>query len=268
MYVPPWKTLWTYKLYPGNQTADAVVQVHPVVESLKRPPGAQAEIRLVQGEGAIRHRRRTPFYFPRFERILPHVTKNEWRKTLRARRNELNETQQANAARALSDQAGHLRRFVAARRVGLYLPNDGEIDPIALMHRAWAMGKQCFLPVVSHIDWERLWFAPVTANSRYVVNRFGIPEPDTHPREWVRAQHLDFIGMPLVGFDLKGNRLGMGGGFYDRSLAFLRQRHHWQHPHVIGFAHACQQAEVLPADPWDIPMHAIVTDTAVHQLKG
>ena len=192
------------------------------------------------------------------------MTKNQWRKTLRARRNELSEWQQAEAAAALSRRAARLRPFLAAKRVALYMPNDGEIDPIDLMHRAWSMGKQCYLPVVSHIDWECLWFAPVNADTRYVINHFGIPEPDTHAREWVRAWKLDFIGMPLVGFDSKGNRLGMGGGFYDRSLAFLHRRQHWQHPHIFGFAHDCQQADRLPADPWDIPLHAIVTDTGMH----
>ncbi len=80
----------------------------------------------------------------------------------------------------------------------------------------------------------------------------------------MRVRDLDLILMPLVGFDLQGNRLGMGGGFYDRSLAFLRYRLYWKRPRLLGLAYDFQQVDILTADPWDIPMQAVVTDQAVY----
>ena len=86
-------------------------------------------------------------------------------------------------------------------------------------------------------------------------NRFGIKEPiDGSPSS---AQTLDLILIPLVGFDQRGNRLGMGGGFYDRTLAFKLKTP--QRPNLIGLAHECQRVEHLETDPWDIPMTGILT---------
>jgi 5-formyltetrahydrofolate cyclo-ligase len=80
----------------------------------------------------------------------------------------------------------------------------------------------------------------------------------------VRAQELDLILMPLVGFDDRGNRLGMGGGFYDRSLEFLRHRQHWRKPHLLGIAYDFQRVNGLTADPWDVPLQGVITDQAVY----
>ena len=69
--------------------------------------------------------------------------------------------------------------------------------------------------------------------------------------------------MPLVGFDEQGTRLGMGGGFYDRSFAFRRQRRHWTGPQLLGLAHGCQKVSQLPTAPWDIPLDGIASDHEV-----
>ncbi len=154
--------------------------------------------------------------------------------------------------------------FRSARRVACYLPTDGEIDPRPLMQRMWQMRKHCYLPILSRLFYDRLWFAPVMPHSRFLLNRFGIPEPVTAPRKWVRAQELDLILLPLVGFDLKGNRLGMGGGFYDRSLEFLRGRCCWMRPKLIGLAHDFQRLENLVPSPWDVPLQGVATDCALY----
>lgn len=73
---------------------------------------------------------------------------------------------------------------------------------------------------------------------------------------------LDAIFMPLVGFDREGHRLGMGGGFYDRTLAFTR---HWPRavPKLVGLGHHSQEVARLPVQPWDVSLHAIATDREV-----
>ncbi len=152
--------------------------------------------------------------------------------------------------------------FRCARRIACYLPNDGEVDLTTLIAQLGAWRKQCFLPVLDPLRPRRLWFAPYAIGDRLTANRYGIPEPAVAPRYYVPAWHLDLILTPLVAFDAAANRLGMGGGYYDRTLAFRRHRHHWQRPRLLGIAYACQQVATLPQRPWDIPLNGVVTDHA------
>ncbi len=186
--------------------------------------------------------------------------KNELRRTLREQRLLLDDDAQAQAAAHLAAQVGALMVFRRARHLAVYFAHDGEIDPFPILERAWSQGKHCYLPVLSRVRSDRLWFAPWTPDSRFRLNRFGIPEPMVAPRQLIRAQQLDLLLLPLVGFDEQGHRLGMGGGFYDRSLEFLRHRQQWHKPAVLGLAHEFQRCPTLPADAWDIPMTGIVTD--------
>lgn len=192
--------------------------------------------------------------------------RNRLRRDLRAERNRLTPAQQTRAAAALAVQLAATRLFRVARRVALYLPNDGEIDPTPLMARVWSMNKTCYLPILSRLKHDRLWFAPYEPDTALAPNRFGIPEPVVSPRTWLRAPELDLILMPLVAFDAAGNRLGMGGGFYDRSLAFLRHRSRWHKPHLVGLAHDFQRVERLATFAWDVPLQAVATDCTVYHF--
>jgi len=199
--------------------------------------------------------------------VIDPDTRNHLRRALRAERNRLTPAQQARAAQGLAVQLAGTRLFRVARRIALYLPNDGEIDPVPLMTRVWAMNKTCYLPILSRLKHDRLWFAPYEPDTALAPNRFGIPEPLVAPRTWLRAPDLDLILMPLVAFDARGNRLGMGGGFYDRSLAFLRHRGRWHKPHLVGLAHEVQHVEQLETFAWDVPLQAVATDRAVYHFQ-
>jgi 5-formyltetrahydrofolate cyclo-ligase len=192
------------------------------------------------------------------------VDKPELRRALRSQRQALAPSARERAAEALATHAAALRVFRVAERIGFYLTHDNEIDPALLLARAQARGKHCYLPVLSRINGDRLWFAPLARDTAWRANRFGIPEPVVRPRELVRAAALDLVLMPLVGFDADGNRLGMGGGFYDRSLDFLRGRRHWRKPHLVGLAYDFQRVVALPVNDWDVPLTAIVTDRAAY----
>lgn len=192
--------------------------------------------------------------------VSTSARKDELRSTLRKQRLSLDAGAQAHAAAQLAAHVAALMTFRRARRLAAYFAHDGEIDPFPILERAWSRGKQCYLPVLSRVRSDRLWFAPWAPDSRFRLNRFGIPEPMVSPRQLVRAQELDLLLLPLVAFDERGHRLGMGGGFYDKSLAFLRHRRQWHKPAVLGLAHDFQRCAALPADAWDIPMSGIVTD--------
>lgn len=154
--------------------------------------------------------------------------------------------------------------FRRSRHVACYIANDSELDPGHLVETAWAMHKTCYLPVLDTVRAGRLWFTPYTPDSELVPNRFGIPEPKASRRRHVPPWRLDLILVPLVGFDASGNRLGMGGGFYDQTLAFLQRRSSWKKPRLLGIAYEFQQVRQLPAEPWDIPLDGIATESRVH----
>ena len=186
--------------------------------------------------------------------------RNTLRKELRQQRRALTAQQQQAAATALDRVLGRQPLFLRSQHIAIYLPNDGEMDLSPLLQRALAMGKKCYLPVLSPLYHNRLWFAPYHSDSRLSLNRFGIPEPDCNHRQMRPVWALDLILTPLVAFDTQGNRLGMGGGFYDRTLAYLNRRQHWRKPRLLGTAHAFQQVAQLPCESWDIPLQGVVTE--------
>ena len=190
--------------------------------------------------------------------------KTELRRSLRSRRNALPPEDQRLAAERLASNLAGVRLFLTSRRIACYLPNDGEIDTAPLIEQIRRRRKTCFLPVLSRLSHDRLWFAATEPKTPLAANRFGIPEPVVKSRDLIRAQELDLILMPLVGFDDQGNRLGMGGGFYDRSLEFLRHRNCWRKPHLLGIAYDFQRVNGLTPDSWDIPLAGVVTDRTVY----
>jgi 5-formyltetrahydrofolate cyclo-ligase len=198
--------------------------------------------------------------------VTSRYTKVELRRLMRARRAAQSPDEQVRAAVRLATHVSRTRYYHASRKIACYLPINGEIDPRVLMEHIWKSGKMCYLPLVPHHAHKPLWFAPVDPDTRLVENRFGIPEPLVGVRELVCARRLDLILLPLVGFDQKGNRLGMGSGFYDRTLAFLRHREHWKKPHTVGLAHDFQRVDDFDVDPWDIPLTAVVTDQDIYSF--
>jgi len=153
-------------------------------------------------------------------------------------------------------------------RVALYIANNGELDPSPIVTRIQALGKKTYLPVLQSPPKQALGFCEYRKNDTLKPNRFGIPEPDTVKHRQLPAWALDLILMPLVAFDSNGNRLGMGGGFYDRTLSYLHQRSYWQRPSLIGLAHACQEVAKIKPNSWDIPLDGIITESGLFKFHG
>ena len=155
--------------------------------------------------------------------------------------------------------------FLRAQRVGIYWPADGEIDPRPLLNLAQARSRRWHLPVLCPHPHPRLWFLTYRPGEPMRPNRFGIPEPARRNRRLRLAWTLDLLLVPLVGFDAECHRLGMGGGYYDRTLSYLSHRDHWRRPRLIGLAHECQRVAALPVRPWDIPLDFVVTEHQVYR---
>jgi 5-formyltetrahydrofolate cyclo-ligase len=148
-------------------------------------------------------------------------------------------------------------------RVAAYLDVQGEISlsnwiESQCMHRI-------YLPKLYEPIQPELRFAYLSNETQWVKNRFNIVEPKAHWGETLHSRELDIILMPLVAFDRSGNRMGMGAGYYDRSLAFKRTRHHYCKPTLIGVAHSIQEHPQLISNKWDVSMDCIITEKEVIQ---
>lgn len=192
--------------------------------------------------------------------------RTDQRQQLRARRRALNDQERVQRSAAMCRQLSRQPLFRASRKIAAYLPADGEVDTQPLIELAWQTGKQVYLPVLVPFLGNSLWFARYEPETRLVRNRYGIAEPEIVHRQRIAAHGLDVVLAPLVGFDRAGNRLGMGGGFYDRSFAYLLSRKHWRKPRLIGLAYEFQQLPRLPAQPWDVPLSAVATDSAWYRF--
>lgn len=145
----------------------------------------------------------------------------------------------------------------AAAHIGSYLPHQHEVDPLPSLSALQNSGLRIALPVMAEHDDGvldfRLW--SVGAWDDLCPGRHRIPVPQG------AAVTPDALIVPLVAFTRRGERLGYGGGWYDRTLRFLRKTN----PTIpaIGLAFACQEADLLPTDPWDERLTQIVTEHEV-----
>ncbi|EGU50036.1 5-formyltetrahydrofolate cyclo-ligase [Vibrio orientalis CIP 102891 = ATCC 33934] len=195
--------------------------------------------------------------------IIMKFSRQDFRQSIRQRRNQLSEGFQHQAGRDLCQQFLSLPEVKPAQHIALYLSADGEVDTMPLIEELWRSGKHVYLPVIHPFSKGHLLFLHYTKHSPMVLNKYQIAEPKLDQTQIIPAQSLDVICTPLVGFDSAGHRLGMGGGYYDRTLAPWFKT--GQGPKPIGLAHDCQHVDALPIESWDIPLPKIVTPTKVWQ---
>ena len=198
---------------------------------------------------------------------MVEATKKQLRREMRCRRRALSSDQQQTAGDALSAHLLRLPGLAGGRRFAGYLANDGEIDPMLALMKLIGRGRQCFLPIIVPGRRPKLLFGAFDSSSLFAANRYGIPEPQVGPNEKLKAGELDWLFLPLVAFDRSGNRLGMGGGFYDATLEVLRHRRYWMRPRLVGLAHEFQCVDRLDIDNWDVPLHGIVTESGYHSYR-
>ncbi|HDL5699278.1 TPA: 5-formyltetrahydrofolate cyclo-ligase [Mannheimia haemolytica] len=182
--------------------------------------------------------------------------RSQLRQSMRLKRQSLTAGQQTQAAESIIPQALSLIESYQASHIAFYLPFNGEISPIPLMEQLLQQGKKLYLPLLHPFTSGQLLFLNYDCKTSLKFNRLRIQEPVLDVRNIIPLQELEMIFTPLVACDKAGNRLGMGGGFYDRTLA--------QAPHLIsvGLAHECQQVEQLPIESWDMPLDHIILGAA------
>jgi 5-formyltetrahydrofolate cyclo-ligase len=170
------------------------------------------------------------------------------RRALQSRRDALAPSDVARASRAICDRVASLPDFRQAAVVVLYAARRGEVDPRAL--EDLGSGKAFFYP---RVEGDRLAFREATLE-RLEPGRYGIPEPPADATALSHDVAAAVVMVPGLGFDRAGARLGTGKGYYDRTLpAYGSLRR-------VGLAMDAMIVEAVPTDPWDVPMHVVVTE--------
>jgi 5-formyltetrahydrofolate cyclo-ligase len=185
---------------------------------------------------------------------------DQLRQRNRELRSKLNREQLDEAAAAVCERICALVEFQQAQKIAVYFAVNGEIGLTPLIDQALAQGKQIYLP---NLDQKTLRFSPYDHAQKMRINRFKLPEPDVADDEMLEAGELDLVLAPLVVFDADRNRIGMGGGFYDRSFAF-RKEPGSHRPQLIGVAHELQKVAQLVPEDWDVRLDMVVTDQATY----
>lgn len=186
---------------------------------------------------------------------------DEMRQAGRRARAALGKSQLARAADALASRIRELDAYRQAQRVAVYFAVNGEIGLDPLIDDALAAGKQVYLP---NLDQQSLRFSPYFREQKMRINKFRLPEPDVGDDEMLQPAELDLVLAPLVVFDAARNRIGMGGGFYDRSFA-MRKDSQVTEPMLIGVAHELQKVEQIVPEDWDVRLDMVVTDAAIYR---
>lgn len=153
--------------------------------------------------------------------------------------------------------------FRVATSIAFYSASFGEVSTKLLLSYALSHQKACYLPVLQN---NKLVFAKVTASSILQPNRFGILEPSLKSEKIISPQALDLVLMPLVAFDSQCNRLGMGGGFYDRTFHFKQSAH--AKPKLVGLAYEFQHVEQVPSSNLDVFLDSVVTEKKRYRAKN
>jgi 5-formyltetrahydrofolate cyclo-ligase len=188
------------------------------------------------------------------------------RKHLRAQRRSLGAAEYRHRSRLATKAVAGMSMFRSGKRVALYLPFDREADTAALIAAARRRGVRLFAPVIVDRRHSRIRFYPLEGKLKRGVFGIAVPSSQASP---TASRWLNLIVIPLVGVDALGRRLGMGGGFYDRALEFRRLRQNWPGPRLVGLAFDCQRTESSFAEPWDVSLDSLATESGLqHYSKG
>lgn len=176
------------------------------------------------------------------------------RQIIRQKRRQLSSSQRQIAEQAILKKIINHPSVHSAQNIAIFLSFDGEINTQSIIEYLWQQNKSVYLPIIHPFVSTHLLFLNYNPKTQLIKNQFGILEPSLNVHNVLPYQDLDIIFTPLVAFDARGYRMGMGGGFYDRMLANYRSYQILP----IGLAFACQEIERIDNKPWDIQLPEII----------
>ncbi len=182
------------------------------------------------------------------------VLRQKLRQLMRNKRLNLDETQQIQASKSIVKPALVLIEKYQATKIAFYFPSKNEISPLPLIDTLFEQGKRVYFPVLHPFSKGNLLFIEYKNRKNSLkYNRFGILEPCLNVKNVLPLNQLEMIFVPLVACDQQGNRLGMGGGFYDRTLKQASSN-----LVSVGLAYQFQSVKKLPIESWDMPLDYIL----------
>jgi len=182
----------------------------------------------------------------------------QMRESGRRARHDIGDSNRANFSSRICRHFLRTALFFRSKTIACYLATSDEVDTSMIIERAWSAKKRVFVPLIENRTHMR--FVEITRNTRLERNQFGIWEP--HSGNEISPEKLDVVVTPLVAFDHSRNRIGLGGGYYDRCFAFLKQNRKWQRPKLTGVAFDCQEVEKISPNAWDIRLYRVFTETS------
>lgn len=183
--------------------------------------------------------------------------KTKIRKEMRQRRLALSPETHQLTSQKICNALMARPEYKSANVIATYLPCQNEVDSKTLIDAAWAAHKTICLPVITDYQKKKMMFYTHTAKAPLIDNQYQILEPDTKQQTPLDSTDIDLLITPLIAFDQEGNRLGQGGGYYDRFLSqYLNAK---QKPIIAGIAYDFQEISNIPVDPWDIPLDFIIS---------
>ncbi|OED42319.1 5-formyltetrahydrofolate cyclo-ligase [Chromatiales bacterium (ex Bugula neritina AB1)] len=181
----------------------------------------------------------------------------------RRARAQITDLIQTDHAQLLCKQILQLPEYCGALNIASYIAIRGEIDTLPLMQAAASGAKNFYLPVLRG---EQMLFARWQVGDELHKKGFGLLEPAS--TDYIEPIEIDLVLAPLVAFDADCNRIGQGGGYYDRTFAHRKQVQgslKQQRPVLLGVAHECQRESVLQPQPWDVPLDLVVTEGSIYR---
>lgn len=178
------------------------------------------------------------------------------RNTIKQVRSKVSVSYRALSSTQICTRIKALEQYRRAKNIALYFAINNEIELSSIWNSAPLQGKFCYFPALN--EDSTLSFLPATPGTPFKNNKYGIPEPDVSFDTAIPIEELDLIIMPLVAFDMRCTRLGMGAGYYDRTL---EQKNHKT---LFGVAFQFQLVDFIDPQPWDIPLDAVITQKAIY----
>ena len=222
--------------------------------------------------GSLRQCDRTHFFYTGQRATISNVISGRSTQTsmdiirerLKEKRKNLTKKQSSELSRAIFLRIIRSSWIQEHSNIGIYYAINGEADTLKLIEFLWSNNQNAFLPVINH---DGLLFGNFTPNSDLNENTYGIPEPELTKENQVSALELDMVFVPLVAFDQDGYRLGMGGGYYDRTFEKKLKNQKPTTPLLVGLAYEFQKQNNLVHQPWDVPLDMVVTESNTYKFR-
>lgn len=190
------------------------------------------------------------------------MTKKMLRESVLALRNTMNREEIETKSALIKEKLFGLPEFRESQAIMFFLSFGQEVRTEAMVRESLALGKQVLVPKTDTKNHRLILSRLVDYDADLAPGIWGIPEPRPQALRPVDAKVMDLVLVPGVAFDKTGNRLGYGGGYYDRLFPTLKKA-----TPLVALAFACQLVAMVPTEAFDQPVDCLITEENVHYFK-